>query len=401
MRFRSALSTARDAVTAAAECQAEIAADAATPPDLVLVFAAPSLTNVDRAGPELFASLRPRTLCGCSGRGVLANGREIESRPALAVIAAWLPGVEVHAEVFTELPSPDAPPSEWRRMLGLVDSDLRGIVILADPWSTPTADLLDGLDFALPGVPKFGGLVSGSATAADQHLFLADQSLQRGFALISFRGAIAIESIVSQGCRPLGRVGTVTEGLGQNLVRVDGQRAIDFLHDQIHGLSEAELEGIQRATMFIGLATNPLAATPPSDRDFLMRDIVGVDRAKGSIAIAGRTGAGRKIRFHLRDAAASAEDLDRALERARRRGPIAGALMFTCLGRGRDLYGEAHHDSRALMRHFGETPLAGFFCGGEIGPIAGRTHLHGYTSSLALFRPPAAPTDDRDLGEST
>jgi small ligand-binding sensory domain FIST len=29
--------------------------------------------------------------------------------------------------------------------------------------------------------------------------------------------------------------------------------------------------------------------------------------------------------------------------------------------------------------------LAGFFAAGEIGPIAGRNALHGFTASMALF----------------
>jgi small ligand-binding sensory domain FIST len=33
-----------------------------------------------------------------------------------------------------------------------------------------------------------------------------------------------------------------------------------------------------------------------------------------------------------------------------------------------------------------DLPLAGFFANGEIGPVAGRSCLHGFTASLALVR---------------
>jgi len=56
------------------------------------------------------------------------------------------------------------------------------------------------------------------------------------------------------------------------------------------------------------------------------------------------------------------------------------------LGRGSHLYGQPDHDTDMFRRHLGEVPLGGFFCNGEIGDVHGRTYLHGYTSSFALFR---------------
>ena len=61
--------------------------------------------------------------------------------------------------------------------------------------------------------------------------------------------------------------------------------------------------------------------------------------------------------------------------------------MFSCMGRGRDLYGEPDVDSHLFQRRFGATPFGGFFCNGEIGPVNGSTYLHGYTSCFGLFGP--------------
>jgi small ligand-binding sensory domain FIST len=91
------------------------------------------------------------------------------------------------------------------------------------------------------------------------------------------------------------------------------------------------------------------------------------------------------VQFHLRDARTSADDLDQLL--ARHRGTPAGSLLFSCLGRGTHLYGRADHDTDLVRRHFGDVPLGGFFCNGEIGPVQGTTFLHGYTSAFGLFRP--------------
>ena len=67
----------------------------------------------------------------------------------------------------------------------------------------------------------------------------------------------------------------------------------------------------------------------------------------------------------------------------------AGALLFSCLGRGRSLYGSADHDTDAFRRHVGDVPLTGFFCNGEIGPVQGTTFLHGYTSAFGVLHPRA------------
>jgi len=96
------------------------------------------------------------------------------------------------------------------------------------------------------------------------------------------------------------------------------------------------------------------------------------------------------VRLHVRDATSSSEDLDTLLNHFTRHhpGPTSGALMFSCLGRGRGLYGIAHHDRQRLHQAVGPTPVAGFFCNGEIGPVADTTYVHGYTSAIALFSSP-------------
>ncbi len=66
--------------------------------------------------------------------------------------------------------------------------------------------------------------------------------------------------------------------------------------------------------------------------------------------------------------------------------PPAGALLFSCLGRGKHMYGRPNHDSDAFRACLGDVPLAGFFCNGEIGPVGGTTYIHGFTSSFAIFR---------------
>jgi small ligand-binding sensory domain FIST len=123
--------------------------------------------------------------------------------------------------------------------------------------------------------------------------------------------------------------------------------------------------------------------------DFLIRSILGMDPQSGALWVSANVPANSVVQFHLRDAATSAHDLERTLTSygaSRPLQPDAGALLFSCNGRGMGLYGQADHDSNAFRRLVGDVPLGGFFCSGEIGPIQNATHLHGYTSAFAVFR---------------
>jgi len=142
----------------------------------------------------------------------------------------------------------------------------------------------------------------------------------------------------------------------------------------------------------LGLVIDEYRAEPRQG-DFLIRGVVGTDPASGAIAVGDEIEVGQTVQFHVRDADSADEDLRRTLERAAaglggRRA--AGALMFTCNGRGSRLFPGPDHDAGLLASVLGEIPMAGFFCAGEIGPVGGQNFLHAFTASIALF-PERAP----------
>jgi len=127
--------------------------------------------------------------------------------------------------------------------------------------------------------------------------------------------------------------------------------------------------------------------------DFLIRAILGADAESGAIAIGDEVEVGQTIQFHVRDADSAGEDLRRTLqEEASALGgrPAAGALLFTCNGRGSQLFSQPSHDAGLLAKVLGEIPVAGFFCAGELGPVGGQNYVHGFTASIALFPQPGA-----------
>lgn len=389
MPFHSALSTAHDLETACRDVAANVrSALGSERADLLVAFASPLLGELDELPERLLDELPARHLVGGSGGGVVAADREIEDRPALAVLAARVPRVGLHPRLLSadDLPNPDAPPSAWCEQLGLQPKDARGFVVLPDPYSFPVTRLLDGLDYAYPDCLKVGGLVSGGSGPGGNVMFVDQRPARSGAVVLGLSGRLSMTAVVAQGCKPIGAAGTVTRCDGHELIAVDGKPALRFLEDQLQALDEADLALARRAPMFVGLAMDPFAVEAPEAGEFLIRQILGIDRREGSLAIGGAPRVGRKVRFHLRDRATSAEDLERTLARIDKGHVPSAALLFSCLGRGQHLYGEPGHDSETFRQQVGSVALTGFFCNGEIGPVGGTTHLHGYTSVFALLR---------------
>ena len=113
-----------------------------------------------------------------------------------------------------------------------------------------------------------------------------------------------------------------------------------------------------------------------------------VDEATGSVTVGDRVRVGQTARLHVRDGASADEDMREVLDRQSREldlAPPAGALVFTCNGRGESMFGVPDHDAQAIDDALGGAPAAGFFCAGEIGPVGDRNFLHGFTATMAVF----------------
>lgn len=357
--------------------------------DLALVFVSHRFQDAfDRVPAMVQEHLPARVLVGCSAGGVIGGGVEVENQPAVSITAAVLPGVQVrvlHSDT-EDLPDPDAAPAVWRAWLGLRDVAHADFIVLADPFSAALDPFLNGLDFAYPDAAKIGGLASGGRQAGDHALFHGDQAHRRGLLAVALSGDVRVDTLVAQGCRPIGRPLVVTRCEHNLLLEVDRLAPLKYLAGLVEQMGDSDRQ-LMRTSLFLGVEMDPLERDP-APGEFLIRNLVGIDYARGILAAGTPLQEGQVVQFHLRDKATSAEDLTVLFERYRERanaGKPAGALLFSCLGRGRYLYGEANHDSRRFAEEFGAVPLGGFFCNGEIGPVAKSTYIHGYTSSFGLF----------------
>ena len=392
MKWSSALSENLSLSEGISECASKIRGELGEEaPDLVVVFVSAHHAAEYESVPGLIREhLGESTLVGCSSGGVIGEGREVEHRPGLALTAARLPGVELAPFRIEDgaLPDGDAAPDAWEALVNVSVDQEPDFLLLADPFSIRGEHLLMGLDYAFPGSVKTGGMASGAHEPEGDALYLSDATYRSGVVGVSMRGDIVVETVVAQGCRPIGQPMQITACNQNLLLGLNGDTPFEVLKGIFEGLTDRDRELAQHS-LFLGVVMDEFTANPQLG-DFLIRNVVGADPRRGALAIGETLKEGQTVQFHLRDATTSANDQDAMLTQYARSHPIyedAGALMFSCLGRGSHLYGRADHDTDMFREKVGEMPLTGFFCNGEIGPVGGSTFLHGYTSSFGIIRP--------------
>ena len=372
MKWASAVSSATTLGDAIAETASRVRReldDAA--PDLAMVFVSPHHAGGFDAVPELVrAALEPRTLVGCSAGGIIGGGHEVENEAGFSLTAARLPDVTI-TPFHTVDPVPPA-----------VAGEPAQLVVLPEPFSFDAETFLHLIDHRLPGSTVIGGIASGGRQPGENALFLDGAVHRDGVVGVALAGNVRVDTVVAQGCRPIGEPMFVTRAERNLLFEVDGRSPAAVLSDLHRRASERDKE-LFRSSLFLGLVMREQQEY--GQGDFLIRNVLGLDGKTGAVAVGAALRTGMVVQFHLRDARTSADDLDAMLGRYHEKP--AGSLLFSCLGRGQHLYGRADHDTDLVRRHLGEVPLGGFFCNGEIGPVQGTTFLHGYTSAFGFFRP--------------
>jgi small ligand-binding sensory domain FIST len=262
------------------------------------------------------------------------------------------------------------------------------MMLFADPFSTPMQEVLAVIDEHYPGTRTLGGLAGGGQDLGENRLFLDDQVYRDGLVGVALSGNISVRSVISQGCRPIGDRFIVTKAEHNVIQELGGMPALHCLQTVFEQLSSDERAQAQRA-LHIGIAMDEQRAQFTRG-DFLIRNLLGADQQTGAIVIGDVVQEGQTVQFQVRDAHSADEDLHALLATAPRGLPSQphGALLFSCCGRGKGLFGIPHHDASVLSEQLGAIPLAGFFAQGEVGPVGGRNFLHGYTASIAIFSEP-------------
>jgi small ligand-binding sensory domain FIST len=346
-------------------------------PDLAVVFCSPHLAGaVEDIADSLAELLHPGALVGAAMAGVA--GAEEEDEPALALWTAVLPATEVQPlELRVEEVSSGAALVGWPAdRPDLAESTL---LLLADPFTFPVDAVLDGLAAAHPGLQVIGGLASAARGPGGNRLLLGRGAVASGAVGVLLSGGPPVTAVVAQGCRPIGQPFTVTAADGRYVVELGGRAALARLQAVAAELPEELRSRLSGAVQLGIVADEHRDELGPGD--FLVRSIAGAREADGALALDATVEVGQTVQFQLREPQAADEELRALLAAA----AADAVLLFTCTGRGRAWFGEGDHDWRAIDERFGPVPVAGARCAGEVGPLGGRSHLHGFAASLALF----------------
>jgi small ligand-binding sensory domain FIST len=261
-------------------------------------------------------------------------------------------------------------------------------ILLADAWTFPVDGFVTRSNAALAGLPLVGGLAAGTTGAGSTRLLLDGRVVDRGAVGVLLEGASMLRTVVSQGCRPVGPVMTVTAAEGNVLLGLAGRPALERLQEVVAGLTPSD-QTLAVSGLQIGVAMDEYVEEHGYG-DFLVRGVVAADEERGAVAVADIVEVGRTVQFQLRDAGAADADLALTMRRFQDSGEIlpAGVLLISCNGRGRALFDDAAHDVLAVRDGLGTRRVAGFFAAGEIGPVGGRNHVHGLSAALLVVGEP-------------
>jgi small ligand-binding sensory domain FIST len=385
-RCAAALSTEANTSAAVREVCEAAREQLAGPPDLAFAFfSTHHVARAETLAAEASRLLGTNCLLGASGESIVGTDREIEDEPALSLWLARWPGATItpmHLE-FERTPEggaldgwPDQLAGEW--------PEGSFLILLGDPFTFPTDFLLERMNEDRPGLPVIGGMASASPEPGGNRLILGGQTLAEGAVAVHVSGPVRLRTVVSQGCRPIGKPLVVTKAERNVIHELGGRPALVQLREIFDALPTREQRLVQRA-LHVGRVVSEYQERFEQG-DFLVRNVVGIDANSGAVAIGDYIRPGQTVQFHIRDQEAADAELKQLLAAVARQNPsLLGGLLFTCNGRGTRMFSQPHHDAEAISHTFGQLPLAGFFAAGEIGPIGRQNFVHGFTASVALF----------------
>jgi small ligand-binding sensory domain FIST len=420
LAIASGLSTLPDPVDAANQAAILVKDSIASSADLVIGFITPPFAQrVGMIADVIRDQLSPKHLLLISASGIMSGDHEILGRPAISLMGMSLPGVQMHPYVFDATLGTMDPLERAEKVSRAIGSSetMAASFFFADPFSVPLVNLVPALSASRvqytdqhKHTHRIGTILGGMASAATEPggntLFLDGQIRNFGAIGITLSGNLQVDTLVSQGCRPIGTPMVVTKARGNLILELSGMPAIEAIRESLQGIGDDDRELLDQG-LLIGRVINEQRSRFGRG-DFLIRNIMGGDEESGAVAIADIVQAGQTIQPHLHDERTAREDLSLLLDGQRLYDRPAGAMVISCTGRTQEFFGQPAHDARAIRHAFDPPidgaklakagrelnapdqgiPLAGMFAAGEIGPVGETIFQHGHTVVAAMFREP-------------
>jgi len=224
-------------------------------PDLAVVFVSEHFRHVCELIPSLiYEHLNPEVLIGCTAGGVIGGATEVEHQPAISLTAAVLPFVTLspfHCEE-TDTPGVKDEIKKWEDLVGITTGESPDFILLPDPFTFDPDKFIQGLDNAFPKAHKIGGLASGGRVPGSNALFMNREVFNSGIVGLGLSGNLEIDSIVAQGCRPVGSPMFVTKCHRNTIIEIDGRPALDMLND-LYDVLPPKDKDLFKNSVFVGI----------------------------------------------------------------------------------------------------------------------------------------------------
>jgi small ligand-binding sensory domain FIST len=298
--------------------------------DLVLLFLSSHHIAHALVALDLLTEQFPgATILGCSANSVIGAGEEIEDGPGVSLTLAHLPGVTLspfHISRET-LVRAGRNAAAWRSIVAAGPDEPSAFLLLGDPFTGDSEELIGGIELACPGAIQIGGLASGSREPGGNLLLLDDKVLSEGYVGIGLGGDFQIDTVIAQGCRPIGEPMFITRCDQNIILEVDGRPPFEVVNELFAKANERE-RSLFQTSLFVGVQMNPQRAEIGRG-DFLIRNVVGGDSESGAMAIGSLVEQNQVVQFQLRDGETAAEDLNLRLTDYMKEAQESGLDIFS------------------------------------------------------------------------
>lgn len=262
---------------------------------------------------------------------------------------------------------------------------VRHVLLFLDGLHINGAAFAKGIGDTLPaGVTVSGGLASDGAAFVKTGVGLDGPPRERCVVAIALCGeSLSIGTGSAGGWEPFGPERIITRSTSTTVYELDDERALDIYRRYLGALA-TELPG--SALLF------PLALTPTDGGPAVVRTILGIDDAEGSMRFAGDMPTGYRVRLMratndslLDGAAQAAQDAMAGM------GGVAASAMLcvSCIGRREVLRSRVEEEIEEVMQSATGAIVTGYYSNGEIAPPAGRADrsalLHNQTMTVTAI----------------
>ncbi|WP_373973895.1 FIST C-terminal domain-containing protein [Chitinibacter sp. SCUT-21] len=352
-------------------------------PDWVLVFAGIDLLK----NPVFYAQVRQAfpdaVLVGCSTAGeISADG--VNDGSAIITTVSWEYGKPPLAS--TELKNMEDSLAAGQRLGSqLATHELAGVLVLGQGVNINGSALIEGLASQLPaGLPIIGGLAGDGGAFKQTGVMTNDGVNDHAVLALGLPKGIAIGHGSFGGWKPFGPARKVTRCAGNILYELDGESALE-VYKRYLGSYAAQLptSGLLFPFEMLGQDHSEMG---------LVRTILGVDEAAGSLILAGDIVLDGYLRLMHASNDALIEGAEAAANAAHQMLQDTDeslAILVSCVGRKLVMGGRVDEEVEAVGEVLGQgATLTGFYSYGEISPFVNSTDckLHNQTMTISILR---------------